>query len=149
MSQRTKSHEVVSLQFLCVLDIFFGGGAILSKKVLTELYYNFSYETLCGDRNFNFEAISGLAADTSFQVKKLTLSNLERKRYQDKKSTNDIKNSHEFFDKGDDEQKFEDELKEDFFKQLDLIKTKHEYVKLTVQDAETIKKESKKKAMNF
>ena len=71
----------------------------------------------------------------------MTLSNLKRKRYQDKKSTNDIKNSHEFFDKGDDEQKFEVELKEDFFRQLDLIKTKHEYVKLTVQDAETIKKE--------
>ena len=43
-----------------------------------------------------------------------------------KKSDNDIKNSHEFFDEGYDEQKFEDELKEDFFKQLDLIKIKDE-----------------------
>ena len=85
----------------------------------------------------------------SFQIKKLTLSNLKRKRYQDKKSANDIKNSHEFFDEGDDEQKFEDELKEDFFKQLDLIKTKDEYVEPAVQNTETIEKETKKEDNEF
>ena len=85
----------------------------------------------------------------SFQIKKLTLSNLKRKIDQDKKSANDVKNSHEFFDEGYDEQKFEDELKEDFFKQLDLIKAKDEYVEPTVQDAETIEKETKKEDNEF
>ena len=66
-----------------------------------------------------------------------------------KKSDNDIKNSHEFFDEGYDEQKFEDELKEDFFKQLDLIKTKDEYVEPTVQDTEIIEKETKKEDNEF
>ena len=61
-----------------------------------------------------------------------------------KESANGIKNSHEFFDEGDDEQKFEDELKQNFFKQLDLIRTKDEYVEPTVQDAETVEKETEK-----
>ena len=34
-------------------------------------------------------------------------------------------------------------MKEDFFKELDLIKTKDEYVEPTVQDTETIEKETK------
>ena len=113
--QGTKSHGLVSQQFLCALDIFFGGNAILSKNAMAELYYNLSYETLSGGRYVNFEAIIDLVAETSFQIKKLTLSNLKKKTDQDKKSVNDIKNSHEFFDEGSDDQKFEDELKEDFF----------------------------------
>ena len=48
----------------------FGGDAILPKNALIELYYNLSYETLSGGRNFNFEAISDLVTDMSFQIKK-------------------------------------------------------------------------------
>ena len=149
MFQGTKSLGLVSLQFLCALDIFIGGDIILSKNALTELCYNLSYETLSGGWNFKFEAISGLVADTSFQMKKLKLSNLKRKWDQDKKSANDIKNSYEFFDEGDNKQKFEDELKEDLFKQLDLIETKDEYVEPTVLDLETIEKETKKEDNKF
>ena len=36
-----------------------------------------------------------------------------------------------------------------FFKQLDLIKTKNEYVELTAQDTETIEKETKKEDNKF
>ena len=57
MLQGTKSHGFVSLQFLCTLDLFFGGNISLSKNVLTELYYNLSYEMLSGGRDFKFEAI--------------------------------------------------------------------------------------------
>ena len=85
MFQGTKSLGLVSLQFLCALDIFIGGDIILSKNALTELYYNLSYETLSCGWNFKFEAISDLVADVSFQIKKLTLSNLKRKWDQDKK----------------------------------------------------------------
>ena len=52
MFQSTKSHGFVTLQFLCALDIFFGGNISLSKNALTEFYYNFSYETLSGSRDF-------------------------------------------------------------------------------------------------
>ena len=69
MFQGVKSHWLVSLQFLCALDIFFGWDAIPSKNALTELYYDLSYETLSGGRNFNFEAISDLVADMSSQTK--------------------------------------------------------------------------------
>ena len=41
MFQVTKSHRLVSLQFLCALDIFFGGDAILLKNALTELTTTF------------------------------------------------------------------------------------------------------------
>ena len=50
-----------------------------------------------------------------------------------------------FFDEGDDEQIFEDELKEDFFKQLDLIITEVQYVEPTVQDTKTTERETKKR----
>ena len=55
-----------------------------------------------------FEPISDLVGDISFQIKKLTLSNLKRKTYQDKKSVIDIKNSNEFFVEGGSNQKFRD-----------------------------------------
>ena len=89
--QSKKSHGLASLQFLCTLDIFFGGNISPSKYVLTELYYNLSYETLSGSRNFTFEAISDLTTDMSFQMKHSPLLNLNRKSEQDKKSINDIK----------------------------------------------------------
>ena len=85
----------------------------------------------------------------SFQIKKLTLSNLKRKRDQDKKSANDIKNSHEFFDEGGDEQKIEDELKEDFFKQLDLIKQKMTMSNRQFKMQKQYKEKQKKNTMNF
>ena len=85
MFQGTKSQELVSSQFLCALDIFFGGDAILSKNALTALHCNLSYETLSGDKNFKFEAMSDLVGDMSFQIEKLTLSNLKRRRDHDKR----------------------------------------------------------------
>ena len=80
MLQGTKSHGFVSLQFLCALDIFFGGNISLSKNVLNDLYYNLSYEMLSGSRDFKFEAISDLTADMSFQMKHSTLLNLKKKK---------------------------------------------------------------------
>ena len=85
MFQGTKSHGLVSLQFLCALDIFFGGNISLSKNALTEFYYNLSYEMLSGGRDFKFEAISDLTPDMSFQMKCSTLRNLKIKCEQDKK----------------------------------------------------------------
>ena len=146
--ESTKSHGLVSLQFLCTLDIFFGGNISLSKYVLTELYYNFSYETLSGSKNFKFEAISDLTTDMSFQMRHSPLLNLKRKSEQDKKSNNDIKNSRDLFEKPGDDEEFENELK-DLFKELEHVKTEHSYIELIVQDAETIETETRKRMMNF
>ena len=40
MFKDTKSHGLVSLQFLLALNIFFGGDIGLSKDTITELYKN-------------------------------------------------------------------------------------------------------------
>ena len=98
------------------MDIIFGGNISLSKNPLTELYYNVSYETPSGGRDFTLEAISNLTEDTSFQMKRSTLLNLKRKSEQDKKSNNDIKCSHYFFKKSGDDEEFENELKKTFLK---------------------------------
>ena len=72
---------------------------LFQKMPSLELYYNLSYETLSGGRQFKFEAISDLTADISFQMKCSSLLNLKQKSEQDKKSNNVIKNSHDFFKK--------------------------------------------------
>ena len=123
MFQGTKSHGLVSLQFLCTLDISFGGNISLSKNVLIELYHNLSYETLSGGRDFRFEAISDLTADMRFQMKRSTILNLNRKSEHYKKSNKDIKNSHDFFKKPGDDEVFENELKKNLYKELEHVKT--------------------------
>ena len=91
MFKDSKPHGLVSLQFLCALDIFLGGDISLSKEALTVLYYNLSFEMLSGSRSISFDKISDLTADMSFQMKHSVLSNLKRKIKQDKKSNTDIK----------------------------------------------------------
>ena len=127
------------------LGLFFGGNNSLSKNFLTELHYNLSYETLSGGRDLKFGEISDLTADVSFQMKYYTLSNLKRKSEQEKKSSKDIKNSHDFFKKPGDNEEFENELKKDLFKVLEHVKTDNPYVEPVVQDAEAIEKETKNK----
>ena len=50
MFRDTKSNGVVSLHFLCSLEIFFGLRPSIPKYALTELYQNLSYETLSGKK---------------------------------------------------------------------------------------------------
>ena len=69
----TKSHGLLSLQFLGVLDIFFGVGTRESKNTITELYKNLSYATISGD--FNFDAISDLISSLSISIRKVTFAN--------------------------------------------------------------------------
>ena len=82
-------------------------------------------------------------------MERSTLLNLKRKSEQDKKSNNDITNSHDFFKKPGDDEEFENELTKDLFKKLEHVKTDDPYVEPIVQDAETIEKETKKRMMNF
>ena len=149
MLKQTKSHGLLSLHFLCALNIFSDRNIFLLKNVLTELYYNLSFETLSGSRDFNFEAISDLTADMSFQKKHSTLLNLKRKSEQDKKSSNNIKNSHEFFKKPGVDEEFENKIKEDLFEVLEHTKIDNPYVEPIVEDTETIEKETKKEDDDF
>ena len=104
---------------------------------------------LSGSRDFKFKGISDLRADMSFQMKHSTLLNLKRKSKLDKKSNNDIKNSHDFFRKPGEDVEFKNELKKDLFKEFEHVKTDDAYNEPIVQDAEIIEKETKKRMMNF
>ena len=95
---------------------------------------------LSGSRDFNLKAILDLTADMSFQMKHSTLLNLKRKSEQDEKSSNDL----EFFKKRGNNKEFENKIKGDLFKVLEQTKTDNPYTERTVQDAETIEKETKK-----
>ena len=61
-----------------------------------------------------------------------------------KKSSNNIKNSHEFFKKPGVDEEFENKIKEDLFEVLEHTKTDNPYVEPMVEDTETIEKETKR-----
>ena len=128
MFKDTKSHGLVSIQFLCVLGIFFGLHISIPKYAITELYKNLSYETLSGERDLEFEAISDLIGEMSFKIKNSTLSNIKRKSEQDKESNLDIKKSHDLFEEPTESEIFKEELEEDLYKDLEHEKIEEPYV---------------------
>ena len=85
MFKDTESHGLVSIQFLCVLGIFFALHISISKYAIMELYRNLSYEILSGARDLEFQATSDLICEKSFQINNVTLLNIKRKEKQDKK----------------------------------------------------------------
>ena len=70
MFRYTKSHGLVSMQFLGVLGTFFGAGVRETKDTITELCKNLFYASLSGANDFNFDAISELISRLSFSIKK-------------------------------------------------------------------------------
>ena len=142
MFKDMKSHGLVSIQFLCVLGIFFGLQISIQKYAITELYKNLSYESLSDERDLEFEAISDLIGETSFKIKNSTLSNIKRKPEQDNKSSLDIKKSHNFFEEPAESEKFKEELEKDLYKDLEHKEIEEPYVEPQV---ETIEKETKKR----
>ena len=67
--KNTKSHGLVSLPFLGLIQFYLEKDDRLIKNSQTELYGNLSYMTLSGARDFQFEAISDLTARLSFLLK--------------------------------------------------------------------------------
>ena len=78
MFQHTKSHGLISSQFLRLLCLVLEDKEIKRiKNALTELYKNFSYKRLSGRLNFEFDAISEPIGRISFLIKGSTLLNRE------------------------------------------------------------------------
>ena len=73
--KNTKSHGLVSLPFLGLIQFYLEKDDRLIKNSLTELYGNLSYMTLSGARDFQFEAVSDLTAKLSFLLKQATINN--------------------------------------------------------------------------
>ena len=135
MFRYTKSHGLVSIQFLGVLSLFFGAGTRESKNAITELYKNLSYATLSGADNFNFDAVSNLISSLCCSIKKITLANRDRREVEDAKNAKEIINTTTFVPLPD---PFEQEIIDDQFEDLKHKKTRHPYVKPQVtQTTET------------
>ena len=97
MFRDTDSHGLFSLQFLYTLGIFFGVDKSIPKSAITELYKNFSYETMSGAGDLDFQAVSDLISEVGFQIKHLTLLNRKQKE-EDNESNLKIKEESDFFD---------------------------------------------------
>ena len=133
MFRHTKSHGLVSIQFLGFLSFFFGAGTRESKNAITELCKNLSYATLGDADNFNFEAISDLISSLSFSIKKSTLTNRDRREIEDTK--NEIIDTTTFVPLAD---PFEQEIANDKFEDLEHKKIKHPYAEPQNKYAQTI-----------
>ena len=79
MFKDTNSHGLISLQFLCVLGIFFWVDIFIPKSAIAELYKNLSYENLSGPRDLDFQAVSDLILEVNFEIRPSTLLNKKRK----------------------------------------------------------------------
>ena len=145
MLKDTKFHDLASIQFLSALNIFFGGDIGLSKDTTTELYKNLSLETLSSQQQIEFGKISDLTLQINFKMKHSILSNLDRKDKYNTKSNEKVKETHEFFNKPSDKEEFEGKITEDILQPYDQKKIENPYVPLTVQDAETIENETRKR----
>ena len=97
MFKDTKFHGLVSLQFLSVLNIFFGVDTKLSKDTITELYKNLSLETLSGQQQIEFGKISDLTSHINIKMTRSMLSNLDRKYKYKAENNEKVKERHEFF----------------------------------------------------
>ena len=150
MFKDTKSHGLVSLQFLLALNINFGEDVSLSKDTITELYKNLSFRPLSGGQQIEFEKMSDLTAHINFKMKHSILSNLDDQDLAAKKKMKMLR-KHEFFKKSSDEDNFEESIIEDLINNepYKYKKIEDPYVKPTVKDAVTIKNETNKEIDDF
>ena len=73
--KNTNSHGIVSLPFLGLIQYYLEeNDHSLIKNATSELYFNLSYMTLSGARDFRFD-VSELTARLSILLKQATLGN--------------------------------------------------------------------------
>ena len=102
MFQHTKSHGLLSLQFLGVLCLILDIKEIKRKKnALTELYKNLSYATLSGAQNFELDALSELVGRISFLIKGSTLLNRDKHELVEAQKAKEITDKTKFVEKPD------------------------------------------------
>ena len=80
------------------------------------MYKSFSYETLSGARDLNFQAVSDLILEVNFYIKRSTLLNTKRKEEEDNESNLKIKEERDSLELID---QFEEKLVEYLFNSLE------------------------------
>ena len=140
--KNTTSHGIVSLPFLGLIqDHLEENNHSLIKNATTELYYNLSYMTLTGARDFKFDAVSDLTARLSILLKHATLGNKKMREIENEIIAKKINDDRIF------EPKIEDPL-DDVIEIIDQPDPEHKksmypYVEPTVQTADKIDKTQK------
>ena len=135
--KNTDSHGIVSLPFLGLIQFYLEeNDYTLTKNAISELYYNLSYSTLSGARDFKFEGVSDLTARLSTLLKHVTLGN-QRLREIENEQAKRLINEKTIF-----EPKIEDPL-DDVIEIIDLPDIEHKksmfpYVEPTVETADKI-----------
>ena len=135
MFRDTNSHGLISVQFICALGVFFGVNIEIIKINISELYQNLSYETLSGAKDFEYNSISDIVTELSYQIKTSTLQNRKRQREDDIRQMKKLIMTIVFFEPTN---KFDQELVDGLFKHFEHKKFEHPYVERQVQDAELI-----------
>ena len=113
MFKDTKSHGVIFLQLLSVLNIFLDGDIRLSKDTITDLNKNLLLQTLSGQQQIEFEKISDLTSHINFKMKHSIHSNLDRSEKYNVENNEKVKETYEFFKKPNNEEEFEGKIIED------------------------------------
>ena len=137
--KNANSHGIVSLPFLRLIQFYLEeNDTTLIKIFISELYYNLSYMTLSGARDFKFEAVSDLTARLSILLKHATLGNRRLREIENKQIIKKINEERVF------EPKIEDPL-DDVIEIIDMPDVEHKksmfpYVEPTVETANEIDK---------
>ena len=98
MFKNTNSHGIISLPFLGLLLHYFHDlkSMNLVNTATTELYKNFSYMTLSGGRQLEFQAVSDLIAQLSFSIKSYTILNQKQAKIENEILAKKINNGQIF-----------------------------------------------------
>ena len=137
--KNTNSHGIVSLPFLGLIQFYLEeNDNTLIKNSISDLYYNLSYMTLSGARDFKFEAVSDLTARLSILLKHATLGNKRLKEIENDHINKKINEERVF------QPKTEDPL-DDVIEIIDMPDVEHKksmfpYVEPTVETADKIDK---------
>ena len=137
--KNTDSYGIVSLPLLGLIQFYLEeNDQTLTKNAISELYYNLSYSTLSGARDFKFERGSDLTARLSVLLKHATIGNQILREIENEQAARLINEKTVF------EPKIEDPL-DDVIEILNLPDVEHKksmfpYVEPTVETADEIDK---------
>ena len=135
--KNTNSHGIVSLPFLGLIQYYLEeNDHSLIKNATSELYFNLSYMTLSGARDFRFDDVSELTARLSILLKHATLENNHLREIENKTLAKKI----------NDERIFEPNIEDPLDEAIEIIdvrdiehkKSMFPYVERTVETADEI-----------
>ena len=92
----TKSHALVSSQFLAALNIFFGGDLELSQRLLTEFYQNMTVSIFPTDGAVTFDAFTDLSTSINLSLRPLRNESISRIKLEDDNNDLKLKTKYEF-----------------------------------------------------